>query len=72
MRILLVEDDNRFADALMVALRRQNFDVSRAATAAAALAGPVTDLVLLDSRPARRSSAWVRASSSAIENGLTR
>jgi DNA-binding response OmpR family regulator len=48
MRILLVEDDNRFADALMVALRRQSFDVLRAATAAAALAGPATDLVLLD------------------------
>ena len=48
MRILLVEDDNRFADALMVALRRQSFDVSRADTAAAALAAPATDLVLLD------------------------
>jgi DNA-binding response OmpR family regulator len=48
MRILLVEDDNRFADALMVALCRQSFDVSRAATAAAALAAPEPDLVLLD------------------------
>jgi DNA-binding response OmpR family regulator len=48
MRILLVEDDDRFADALLVALRRQGFDVSRAATAAAALAVPATDLVLLD------------------------
>lgn len=48
MRILLVEDDNRFADALMVALRRQGFDVSRADTAAAALDAPATDLVLLD------------------------
>ncbi|GAB2855138.1 response regulator transcription factor [Actinoallomurus bryophytorum] len=48
MRILLVEDDNRFADALIVALRRQSFDVSRAATAAAALAAPEPDLVLLD------------------------
>jgi DNA-binding response OmpR family regulator len=48
MRILLVEDDNRFADALLVALRRQGFDVSRAATAAAALAAPSADLVLLD------------------------
>jgi DNA-binding response OmpR family regulator len=48
MRILLVEDDNRFADALMVALRRQSFDVSRAATAAAALAASEHDLVLLD------------------------
>lgn len=48
MRILLVEDDNRFADALMVALRRQGFDVSRADTAAAALDAPAADLVLLD------------------------
>lgn len=48
MRILLVEDDNRFADALMVALRRQGFDVHRAVTAAEALAAPGADLVLLD------------------------
>ncbi|MEW2352354.1 response regulator transcription factor [Spirillospora sp. NPDC029432] len=48
MRVLLVEDDDRFADALTVALRRQGFDVRRAATAAAALAAPVADLVLLD------------------------
>ncbi|TDD83241.1 response regulator transcription factor [Actinomadura darangshiensis] len=48
MRILLVEDDDRFADALMVALRRQGFDVSRASTAAAALDAPEPDLVLLD------------------------
>jgi DNA-binding response OmpR family regulator len=48
MRILLVEDDDRFADALMVALRRQGFDVSRAGTAAAALDAPEPDLVLLD------------------------
>jgi DNA-binding response OmpR family regulator len=48
MRILLVEDDDRFADALMPALRRQGFDVSRAATAAVALATPPADLVLLD------------------------
>jgi DNA-binding response OmpR family regulator len=48
MRILLVDDDNRFADALTSALRRQCFDVSRAATGAAALAAPAADLVLLD------------------------
>jgi DNA-binding response OmpR family regulator len=48
MRILLVEDDDRFADALLVALRRQGFDVSRAGTAAAALDAPEPDLVLLD------------------------
>jgi DNA-binding response OmpR family regulator len=50
MRVLLVEDDNRFADALMVALRRNRFDVRRAATAAEALAAPEADLVLLDLR----------------------
>ncbi|WP_406171926.1 response regulator transcription factor [Streptomyces sp. NBC_00996] len=48
MRILLVEDDNRFADALIGALRRQCFEVSWAATGAAALAAPAADLVLLD------------------------
>jgi DNA-binding response OmpR family regulator len=48
MRVLLVEDDNRFADALMVALRRQGFAVHRTVTAAEALAAPQADLVLLD------------------------
>ncbi|MWA04764.1 response regulator [Actinomadura sp. LD22] len=48
MRILLVDDDDRFADALTVALRRQGFEVCRAATGAAALAAPPADLVLLD------------------------
>ena len=48
MRVLLVEDDNRFADALMVALRRQGFDAQRVATAAEGLAAPAADLVLLD------------------------
>lgn len=48
MRILLVDDDDRFADALTVALRRQGFEVRRAATGAAALAAPPADLVLLD------------------------
>ncbi|MEV6794066.1 response regulator transcription factor [Streptomyces sp. NPDC051320] len=48
MRILLVEDDDRFAEALTVALRRHRFDVSRAATGAAALIAPPTDLILLD------------------------
>ncbi|CNF83969.1 Putative sensory transduction protein [Mycobacterium tuberculosis] len=48
MRILLVEDDDRFADALMEALRRQGFTLSRASTAAAALDAPEPDLVLLD------------------------
>ncbi len=48
MRVLLVEDDNRFADALMVALRRHGLGVHRAVTAAEALAAPGADLVLLD------------------------
>jgi len=48
MRVLLVEDDTRVADALMIALRRQGHHVQRAATAAEALAAPSVDLVLLD------------------------
>jgi DNA-binding response OmpR family regulator len=48
MRILLVEDDHRFATALTVALRRAGYEVEQAATVAAALAAPACDLVLLD------------------------
>lgn len=48
MRILLVEDDDRVARALTGALRRSGYEVRRAATAAAALAAPPADLVLLD------------------------
>jgi DNA-binding response OmpR family regulator len=48
MRILLVEDDNRVADALRSALRRAGYDVLRASTAAEALGAPTVDLVLLD------------------------
>jgi DNA-binding response OmpR family regulator len=48
MRILLVEDDCRFATALMAALRRAGYDVCHAVTAAAAIAAPTGDLVLLD------------------------
>ncbi|AMW13785.1 DNA-binding response regulator [Streptomyces qaidamensis] len=48
MRILLVEDDNRVADALTGALRRHGYEVRRAANAADALAAPPADLVLLD------------------------
>jgi DNA-binding response OmpR family regulator len=48
MRVLLVEDDVRVADALATALRRQGYDVHRAATATSALAAPTVDLVLLD------------------------
>ncbi|MFI7360030.1 response regulator transcription factor [Streptomyces avidinii] len=48
MRILVVEDDNRVAEALAGALRRNGYDVQRAASAAQALAAPPVDLVLLD------------------------
>jgi DNA-binding response OmpR family regulator len=48
MRILLVEDDNRFADALGTALRRQGHEVDRARDAREALAAPTADIVLLD------------------------
>jgi DNA-binding response OmpR family regulator len=48
MRVLLVEDDTRLADALTVALRGQGHAVRRTTTAAEALAAPPADLVLLD------------------------
>ncbi|MFC9581990.1 response regulator transcription factor [Streptomyces yangpuensis] len=48
MRILVVEDDNRVAEALAGALRRNGYDVQRAANAAQALNAPPVDLVLLD------------------------
>ncbi|WP_267242185.1 response regulator transcription factor [Streptomyces sp. PR69] len=48
MRILLVEDDNRVAEALTGSLRRNGYEVWRAASAADALAAPAVDLVLLD------------------------
>ncbi|GIH06487.1 DNA-binding response regulator [Rhizocola hellebori] len=48
MRILLVEDDHRFATALTVALRRAGYEVEHAPTVAAALAASACDLVLLD------------------------
>jgi DNA-binding response OmpR family regulator len=47
-RILLVEDDNRVAAALVPALERHGYKVSRVATGAAALAAADVDLVLLD------------------------
>lgn len=48
MRVLLVEDDLRFAGALTAALRRSGYEVDHAPTAAAALAAGRCDLVLLD------------------------
>ncbi|MCX4825831.1 response regulator transcription factor [Streptomyces sp. NBC_01142] len=48
MRILVVEDDNRVAEALSGALRRNGYEVQRAASAAQALSAPPVDLVLLD------------------------
>jgi DNA-binding response OmpR family regulator len=49
MRILLVEDDHRFARALAAALqRRAGHEIDHVTTAAAALAAPAADLVLLD------------------------
>lgn len=48
MRVLLVEDDLRFATALTAALRRSGYEVEHAPTAAQALAAPPCDLVLLD------------------------
>jgi DNA-binding response OmpR family regulator len=48
MRVLLVDDDTRFAGALTAALRRSGYEVDHAATAAAALAAHPGDLVLLD------------------------
>ncbi|MPZ27585.1 MAG: response regulator [Micromonosporaceae bacterium] len=48
MRVLLVDDDLRFATALTAALRRGGYEVEHASTARAALAAPPCDLVLLD------------------------
>ncbi|HEU4422916.1 MAG TPA: response regulator transcription factor [Pilimelia sp.] len=48
MRVLLVEDDRRLAEPLALALRRAGFEVTHAATAAAALDSPTPDIVLLD------------------------
>jgi DNA-binding response OmpR family regulator len=48
VRILLVEDDLRVANALLSALRRRGYEVQHAATAAGALDAGPCDLVLLD------------------------
>ncbi len=52
MRILLVEDEDAIADPLADGLRREGYDVARAATGAAALelGADSPDLVLLDLR----------------------
>lgn len=48
MRVLLVDDDLRFATALTAALRRSGYEVEHVSTAAQALAAPPCDVVLLD------------------------
>ncbi|GAA1895322.1 response regulator transcription factor [Streptomyces sodiiphilus] len=48
MRVLLVEDDDEFADALSTALWRHGYEVLRADSGARALEAPAVDLVLLD------------------------
>jgi two-component system, OmpR family, response regulator RegX3 len=50
MRILLVEDEDAIAEPLADGLRREGFEVDRAATGADALAAAASDLVLLDLR----------------------
>jgi DNA-binding response OmpR family regulator len=50
MRLLVVEDDDGIAAPLVTGLRREGFEVARAATGAEALAAPEPDLVLLDLR----------------------
>ncbi|MBB6173952.1 DNA-binding response OmpR family regulator [Nocardiopsis mwathae] len=48
MRILVVEDDDRVARGLVTALRNASYDVTRVATAEAAMRAPAADVVLLD------------------------
>jgi DNA-binding response OmpR family regulator len=50
MNLLLVEDEDSIAVPLADGLRREGFDVTRAATGADALAAAPADLVLLDLR----------------------
>ncbi|HEY0414937.1 MAG TPA: response regulator transcription factor [Gaiellaceae bacterium] len=50
MKLLLVEDDDSIAEPLADGLRREGFEVTRAATGAEALDAPPADLVLLDLR----------------------
>jgi DNA-binding response OmpR family regulator len=48
LRILLVEDDQRFARTLSTALRRAGYDLTHVDTVELALAEPPVDVVLLD------------------------
>ena len=50
MRVLIVEDEDAIAEPLAEGLRREGFDVVRAATGGQALAAASVDLVLLDLR----------------------
>ena len=50
VKVLLVEDEDAIAEPLAEGLRREGFDVERAATGSAALAAREPDLVLLDIR----------------------
>jgi DNA-binding response OmpR family regulator len=50
MRLLIVEDEDSIAIPLADGLRREGFEVDRAATGAEALDAPEPDLVLLDLR----------------------
>jgi two-component system response regulator RegX3 len=50
MRILVVEDEDAIAEPLVDGLRREGFDVDRAATGGAALEAQLPDIVLLDLR----------------------
>jgi DNA-binding response OmpR family regulator len=50
VRILIVEDEDAIAEPLAEGLRREGFEVERAATGAEALAAPEPELVLLDLR----------------------
>jgi CheY-like chemotaxis protein len=54
MRVLLVEDDLRFAEVLARGLRRCGYQVNHAATARAAMLESDRDLVLLDLTPPDR------------------
>jgi two-component system, OmpR family, response regulator RegX3 len=50
MKVLLVEDEDSIAEPLAEGLRREGFEVERAATGAEALAADPADVVLLDLR----------------------